>query len=179
MVTAHDIGASYRTAVLLTRDPYDYCLSTYHYRYARRRGRSGVTLDRAIPDIVATWAATEIAQRRLLEADPERVRRVRYEELIAEPERTIGEVVRFIGVDILEGDLRAAIDDAGADRLRDHEIRTGRAAVAGDDFTAPHFVRSGRVGEGREVLSPAQLRRIEEELDRHGVAQPGYGADAG
>ncbi|UCH24389.1 MAG: sulfotransferase [Trueperaceae bacterium] len=178
VVTPHNIRASYRTAVLLTRNPFDYCVSSYHYRYVRRRHQNQVSLDEAIPDIIAKWVATEIDQTRLLEADPEHVKRVRYEDLVTEPEREIAGILRFMGVEGSEADLRIAIAEAGKDRLREHEIQTGRAAVAGDSFTAPHFVRSGKIGEWRGVLSPAQVRVIEDQLERCGIPSSRYDQDA-
>lgn len=178
VATPHDIRASYLTAVLLTRNPFDYCVSSYNYRYVRRRHQSRVTLDQAIPDIIAKWATTERDQTRLLEADPAHVKRVRYENLITEPEREIAGILRFIGTEVSEASLRTAIADAGKDRLREHEIQTGRAAVAGDSFTAPHFVRSGKIGEWREVLSPAQVGSIEDQLERNGISPSRYDRDA-
>jgi hypothetical protein len=105
-----------------------------------------------------------------MEADPEHVRRVRYENLVTEPAREIAGILRFIGAEVSEANLKIAIAEADKDRLREHEIRTGRAAVAGDGFTAPHFVRSGKIGEWREVRPPAQVASIEDQLERHGIS---------
>ena len=174
VVTPHDIRASYATAVLLTRNPFDYCVSAYHYRYVRRTGQSEISMDRAIPDLVATWATTELAQTRLIASDPEQAKRVRYEDLVTEPEREIAAILRFVGAEVSEANLRRAIAEAGTDRLRAYEIRTGRAAIAGDSFTAAHFVRSGKIGEWREVLSTEQVRSIEDQLERHGISSSRY-----
>ena len=178
VVTPHNIRASYLTAVLLTRNPFDYCVSSYHYRYVRRRHQRQVSMDHAIPDIIAKWVTTEVDQTRLLEADPEHVKRVRYENLVTEPEREIAGILRFIGTEVSEASLRIAIAEAGKNRLREHEIKTGRAAVAGDSFTAPHFVRSGKIGEWREVLSAAQVSLIEDQLERNGISSSRYRRDA-
>ena len=44
-----------------------------------------------------------------MEADPEHVRRVRYENLVTEPAREIAGILRFIGAEVSEANLKIAI----------------------------------------------------------------------
>jgi hypothetical protein len=84
-----------------------------------------------------------------------------YEELKTEPARHFGAIARFLGVTPDPARLDRAIRFSSFDALRQQEDKTGfiERTPAQD-----RFFRSGRVGEWRDRLSSAQVKRL---VDRH------------
>lgn len=56
--------------------------------------------DRNVVDLSAWWVLSNMLSALLFRLHPGRYRRVRYEDLVARPERTLTEIGRFIGVDL-------------------------------------------------------------------------------
>jgi hypothetical protein len=85
---------------------------------------------------------------------------VRYEDLLAEPETAFGKVVRFLGDEHPSQErLRRAIEFSSFGALSTQEAADGYAANAPNSAAA--FFRQGRAGQWREILSAAQIERIE------------------
>lgn len=165
-------------AVYITRDPRDVALS-----YAAYTGKS---IDEIIDFMAAAMAANATDTRQVFEllgswsdhvlswvgADKRLL--VRYEDLLAEPQRYFARIIRFLGTGAVdEARLRRAIAFSGFDVLSGQEAAEGYRAAG----SARVFFRAGKVAQWREQLSPAQAARIEAV---HGMVmkQLGYGLSA-
>ena len=94
---------------------------------------------------------------------------VRYEHMLADPERAFAAVLRFAGFDPDPGRLAADGGRAGFERLRAQEERVG---FRERQPSAPSFFRSGAAGDWRDALTPEQVRAL---VEAHGVmARFGY-----
>jgi hypothetical protein len=103
-----------------------------------------------------SWVA---APRRLL---------VRYEDLLAEPERHFGRVIKFLGDGAVEADrLRRAIEFSSFGTLAAQEAAEGYQAGG-----QGKFFRQGQAGQWREQLTPEQALRIEA---AHGEVMRNFG----
>ncbi len=169
---AHTAGAVY-----IVRDPRDVALS-----YAAYSGQSAdavitfmntpgtaSTDSQQVFELLSSWSEHVLswvaAPKRLL---------VRYEDLLAEPERYFARIIRFVGTgEVDEVRLKRAIEFSGFDILAGQEVAEGyRAAGQGG-----RFFRTGKAEQWRARLTPAQVRRIEE---AHGevMRKLGYGLSA-
>lgn len=94
---------------------------------------------------------------------------LRYEDLIVDPTAGLQAAVAAIGADCPPDVIERAVDACRFDRLRAREDATGSPLPAsGRD----RFFRQGRVGQGLEMLSPAQRARLR---DDHGAAMARLG----
>ena len=151
-------------AIYMVRDPRDVAVS-----FAHHIGRS---LDETIAIMADPEAATGGDDRRVYERlsswslhvhfwtrrpDP-RLLVLRFEDMLADPSRAFGDVIRLLGMEPPVDRLERAIRFSAFAGLREQEA-AGGFVERPDVATAPFF-RTGRSGGWREVLSPAQAARI-------------------
>ncbi|MDP6705441.1 MAG: sulfotransferase domain-containing protein [Alphaproteobacteria bacterium] len=82
---------------------------------------------------------------------------MRYEDMSATPEKSFGDLARFLGVDTSSGRLERAIAFSSFGELKSQEQRHGFRERS--DRTEAFF-RQGREGAWRQVLTPAQVDTI-------------------
>lgn len=149
-------------AVFIVRDPRDVAVS--YAAFARRNvdeiidfvadpNAANATDAHQVFEHLSSWSRHAIswvaAQKRLL---------VRYEDLLAEPERYFARIIRFIGTGEVEQErLKRAIAFSGFDVLAGQEAVEGYRAAG----SAEIFFRAGRAGQWREQLTREQAARIE------------------
>lgn len=169
-------------AVYLTRDPRDLVLS-----YANH---FGVSVDDAITHIacpqnmvfdektpvlmhgIGEWSGHV---RQWTERDyplPRFV--VQYEKMVADPRKTFGRILHFLGEPKDDGRLEHAINATKFENLARLEDERG---FKESSRKAARFFRKGQPGEWREVLSQEQIKRIEAD---HGamMTKVGYKLEA-
>ncbi|MBV9654166.1 MAG: sulfotransferase domain-containing protein [Acetobacteraceae bacterium] len=163
-------------AIYMVRDPRDIAVSFSHH--------IGRSIDETIAIMADPEAATGGDDRRVYERlsswslhvhywtrrpDP-RLLVLRYEDMLADPARAFGDVIRLLGMDPPADRLERAIRFSRFEALRDQEATRGfaeRPSVA----TAPFF-RTGGAGGWRDVLTPTQAARIERD---HGTQMQLFG----
>jgi Sulfotransferase domain len=94
---------------------------------------------------------------------------MRYEDMLAEPQKTFGALARHLLFTPSESELGDAIDRSSFERLREQEEQDG---FRERPDVAERFFRDGRAGQWREVLTPAQIQRI---VDAHGEQMQRFG----
>jgi hypothetical protein len=176
-VSLHDIPLCTQEhtagAVYIVRDPRDVALS--YAAYARKsvddiidfmENPKAATATDAMQvfELLSSWSEHALswvgAKQRLL---------VRYEDLLAEPERYFARIIRFIGTgEVDAARLKRAIAFSGFDALAGQERAEGYRASGG----AEKFFRAGKAGQWREGLTPAQVKRIEA---THGAVMRNFG----
>ena len=162
-------------AVYVVRDPRDVAVSYAAYTgksvdftidFMSRTGAANRSTDVQVFELLSSWSAhveswTQNRNHLVL----------RYEDLLADPTRQFGKLVRYLGDDPNPARLKRAIEFCGFETLAAQEARHGYAAHAPEAAAA--FFRVGRAGQWRGVLTPAQAARV---LQDHGVimARLGY-----
>ncbi|MGD9537817.1 MAG: sulfotransferase domain-containing protein [Alphaproteobacteria bacterium] len=155
-------------AIYVVRNPLDVALSYAHHLGAtlddiiELMGRTGFETAASamhVPEHQSDWSShvkswTQVANPGL--------HVVRYEDLKADPARRFGAVARFLGVATDNpARIEKAIRFSSFETLRKLEDKTGfveRTPVQ------DRFFRKGAVGEWRDKLSPAQVKRV---VERH------------
>ncbi len=160
-------------AVYIVRDPRDVALSYAAFAgksvdeiidFMATPGASNGTSATQVFELLGAWSEHALswvaAQRRLL---------VRYEDLLAEPEKYFARIIRFIGTgEVDAARLLRAISFSGFDILAGQESAEGYRAAGG----AEKFFRAGKSGQWRARLSPAQVQKIEA---AHGAVMQKFG----
>jgi hypothetical protein len=94
---------------------------------------------------------------------------MRYEDMLAEPQKTFGALARHLLFKPSDEQLADAIDRSSFQRLREQEEKAGFKERPDE---AERFFRDGRAGQWKEVLTPAQIARIvdahKEQMERFG-----------
>ena len=100
---------------------------------------------------------------------------LRYEDMLSEPEKTFGTVARFLGLNPPEERLKKAIHFSSFKVLKDLEEKGG---FLEKPEHADAFFRKGQIGQWREDLTDAQVRRIisdhREQMERFGYIPEDY-----
>jgi hypothetical protein len=161
-------------AIVIIRDPRDVALSYSRY--------TGLRIDETIAFMAAPNAANRSTDVQVFElfsswsrhteswVATEKRLLVRYEDMLADPVKSFGRVIKFLGGAPAPQRLAQAIAFSRFEILSAQERATGFAAHA-PDAAAPFF-RAGRAGQWREALTPAQAARIEAD---HGAMMRGFG----
>lgn len=144
--------------VHMMRDPRD--------RYASVSRRNGATLDR-VGAATGRWLVSARAGRRNAEANPDRYRCIRFEDLVTDPAGVMADVCRFVGVEFTPSML-------GMDAVPEVRDQGGNSSF-GDGEAGTISQRP--VGRYREVLDPTDIAFIEHvagrEMARHGYDPAG------
>ena len=98
------------------------------------------------------------------------VRTVRYEDMLADPEKTFGGIVAFLKLGINPVRLSKAIDFSSFDKLKADEKETG--FIENSDQQEAFF-RFGTSGQWCDVLTPGQIAKLESDHERV-MRQYGY-----
>jgi hypothetical protein len=161
-------------AVYVLRDPRDVAVSYAAYTgksvdftidFMSRKGAANRSTDVQVFELLSSWSAhveswTQNRKHLVL----------RFEDLLADPERQFGKLVRYLGDDPEPARLTRAIAFSGFETLAAQEARDGYADHAPE--AAGRFFRVGRAGQWRGALAAAQAGRVEAD---HGAVMERFG----
>lgn len=151
-------------AIYIVRDPRDVALSYAAFTgksvdeiiaFMANEGAANASDGTQVFELLSSWSRHAVswvaAPRRLL---------VRYEDLLADPERGFGRIIRFLSAADEPPEparLRRAIEFSSFATLSDQEVQAGyrEASTSGE-----RFFRAGKAGQWRQGLSPAQVASI-------------------
>ena len=162
-------------AIYIVRNPLDVAIS-----YAHHLGRS---IDEAINLINSKNAETSVSEKQVYELygswsqhvlswtrKPHRAIYVmRYEDMLGEPQKTFGALADHLLFKPSDSELADAIKRSSFEQLREQEEKDG---FRERPEKAERFFREGRAGQWKEVLTPAQVKRI---VDAHGAQMARFG----
>ena len=163
-------------AIYVVRNPLDVVVSFSHHQGVTIEDAVSqicdtnnhmVTAGRSVFQILGTWQNHVFSW---LQAPGLTVHLVRYEDLLADPQRHFGIIAGFLGLKPSQEELARAIRFASFRKLKDQEESNGFRERSPRN---PSFFREGRRDGWREVLSPEQVERIVE-ANRVGMTRFGY-----
>ncbi|MEZ0243714.1 MAG: sulfotransferase domain-containing protein [Sphingomonas sp.] len=167
-----------RAAIYVVRDPRDVALSWAHFMgrsvdwaidFMNDPGArvSGGTrgINAQIPQYLDTWS-THVASW----ADAGMpLLMVRYEDMLAEPEAAYRRMAEHLGLTVDDAIVARAVEASRFGRLAEKERAHG---FTPRPATTDRFFHSGQAGRWRDMLQPAQVRRIEAD---HGAVMRRFG----
>ena len=163
-------------AIYVVRNPLDVAISYAHH--------AGTTVDQAIDHMAQSDAETAGKERAVYEVlgswsqhvwswtrtpNPA-IHLMRYEDMLDDPERAFGALARHLLLNPTNRQLAEAIELSSFERLKAQERQKGfreRPPHADQDF-----FREGRAGQWKEVLTPAQIKRL---VQDHGEQMRRFG----
>lgn len=168
------LGVAAKSALYMVRDPRDVAVSLCHH--------ASLSLDRTIEQmldaafvsgggmqlsyLLSDWAGHVsgwTSQRQV------RTKVVRYEDMRLDTPGALTDIIEFLGAQATPAEIRRAVDHSSLDELQRQESSKGfRESRPGQK----RFFRTGKIGEWREVLTPTQVRAIE---DRCGGVMAAWG----
>jgi hypothetical protein len=161
-------------AIYIVRDPRDVAVS--YARYTKRdldeiigfmgnAGAANRSTDAQVFELLSSWSrhaeSWAAVKRRLL---------VRYEDLLAAPEKGFGRIVRFLGGEVDTARLARAIRHCDFVELAAQEAAHGYEARGPNEAAA--FFHTGQAAQWKGVLTAAQVKRIEAD---HASVMRGFG----
>jgi hypothetical protein len=150
-------------AIVIVRDPRDVAISFSHF--------SGLPVDDVISFMGNARAANRGTDAQVFEflsswskhtaswIQTEKRIILRYEDLLAEPQKSFGRIIKFLGEDAPAEKLRRAIRFSSFENLSAQEAEQGYTAAGPN--AASKFFRTGHAGQWQTALTPAQTKRIE------------------
>jgi hypothetical protein len=150
-------------AIYIVRNPLDVAIS-----YAHHFGRG---LDEAIRELNSPGLQTQTGPRHVYElmgswtehvaswtARPSPALHVmRYEDMLNEPEKAFGSVVRFLGLNPRRERLLKAIEQSSFRNMQQQESQKGFEERSDK---SERFFREGRAGQWREAMTQAQIEAV-------------------
>jgi hypothetical protein len=150
-------------AIFLVRDPRDVAVSYSSFtgrdvdeiiEFMGNRGAALQSTESRVFEFLGSWSrhaeSWATAEKRLL---------VRYEDLIAAPDKNFARIIRFLGGTIEPARLQRAIQFSNFKTLSDQEFRDG--FTANGPNTGAKFFRKGEAGGWKTALTPVQSSTIE------------------
>ena len=172
-----------KRVALIARHPGDIAVSRYHHLRHRSRDRARQRLaeqpletfvwanDGGVPSIVAFLNSV---------VELPGVTIVRYEDFLAEPNRSLRLLANAIGLAVTDDDIAAAVEFGSLPNLRQREqegyFTSARLRRARDSDAQSGKVRSGTSGGYRKQLRPEDAARIDSYLRDHLDPRFGYSA---
>nr|WP_280643036.1 sulfotransferase domain-containing protein [Methylocapsa acidiphila] len=152
-------------AVHIVRNPLDIAVSYAHHSalpvdqiidYMADSAASSVGAERRVHEFMGSWRF-HVASWMSVPHRPVLV--LRYEDMLAEPERTFGRLASFLRLKATTDRLRRAIENSSFAELARQEAAHG---FIERPQTAGRFFRSGRAGQWKAALSAKQVKAVVE-----------------
>ena len=163
----------YPRVIYVVRDPRDVAVSFYFYNLKVRVIPDGYSMDEFVERFVAAkvvgyadrvgcWQDHVLSWVRLREGKPE-FRLVRYEDLLADPQKQLRALAKLLGIDPTPERLERAVRLSSASNMQSLEKQQTKDWVATKDTRQDiAFVREAKAGGWRSKLSAVAVRTIEQ-----------------
>lgn len=170
IMKSHEVfDPRYKRVIYIVRDPRDVAVSQYHWEMKQRSVQEECPIEDFVPewiagkywdrlanwgDHVTSWMSTRHGYEGFVI--------LRYEDLIADPNRELIKVARLLAIDPTPERLSRAAELSSADRMRKLESTQGKKWVQ-TRYTRQDkpFVRKAASGGWRAVLPPQSVAQIE------------------
>lgn len=155
--------------VLCWRNPLDFLVSIYFYNYKNRSSEAVNEL--SVGDVlnkeIGKYAAQVYYMRRILRERPKLSYGTTYEELTTNCEETFTSIVRFLGLPHQSRSIELAVRRSQFDQVRSEEKQRAKPLAGAIDG---YFTRSGKIGQWKELLGPADIEAVELILSEYSIA---------
>jgi Sulfotransferase domain len=162
-------------AIYIVRNPLDVAISYAHHLskgidfaidFMNMKNAETSVTEKQVYEVYGSWSQHVLSWTR--KPHPA-IYVMRYEDMLAEPQKTFGALARHLLFKPSESELADAIDRSSFERLREQEEKAG---FRERPEKAERFFRDGRAGQWKDVLTPRQVQRI---VDAHGEQMQRFG----
>jgi hypothetical protein len=162
-------------AIYIVRNPLDVAISYAHHLakpidfaidFMNLKNAETSVTEKQIYEVYGSWSQHVLSWTRKPHSA---IYVMRYEDMLAGPQKTFGALAGHLLFKPSDGELADAIKRSSFEQLREQEEKDGfRERPA----HAERFFRDGRSGQWKDVLTPAQIKRI---VDAHGEQMARFG----
>jgi hypothetical protein len=154
-------------AIYIVRNPLDVAISYAHHLgksidfaidFMNLKNAEALGSEKHVYEVYGSWSQHVLSWTR--KPHPA-IYVMRYEDMLAEPQKTFGALARHLLFTPTDEQLADAIDRSSFERLREQEEKDG---FRERPENAERFFRDGRAGQWKDVLTPQQIARI---VDAH------------
>ena len=92
-----------------------------------------------------------------------------YEDMLAKPEKTFSRLVNHLLLDATSDQIQEAIERSSFNKMKEQEEKEGFREKPKE---AKQFFREGRAGQWKQILTPAQIKKI---VKDHGEQMKRFG----
>lgn len=170
IVKSHEcFDARYKNVIYIVRDPRDVAVSCYHYNIKIRLVADGYPIERFVERLLAaevdsdmgSWEDHVLSWIKMRDTR-EKFLLLRYEDMVANPQRELTKVADFLGIEAGPQRLARATELSSADRMRKLEMKqSGQWVMMRRSRQDKRFVRSARSGNWQSVLTEQAVAAIE------------------
>ena len=111
---------------LQTREPFDYCVSAYHYNFRNRRSKQSVAMADALKAVADEYATVHLKQQEIQSLRPDSIV-LRYEDLVEDTPSCLVSLLTATGDEIDSAHVTEAVRLTSPEHLADFEAERGRA----------------------------------------------------
>lgn len=159
--------------ILTSRDPRDCCVSFYHHlrnMTDEARRQANKTAPKTFDEHIDQWLEFAAWYRNVKSwwpyHDHPKVLWLRYQDMKSDLAANIDRIVQFLGWDVSPVQRERAIEYSSFQWMKAHDEKfSSQGDTDKPLFKAGQFIRQGKVGKHREIMTPEQEQRI---LDKAG-----------
>ena len=159
--------AEFKKSIMLSRNLFDQLISSYNFLYARRSSRQNVAFNDILEKMVRRYCRLLNFQLETLSARSTDALLIRYEDLMREPVKSYQMIFRFLELQTSDSVIEKCLERTSPAAVKTHESQTGKALVAGSNYEASSFIRSGEIGEHNAALSTVHKEKIHSIVDEY------------
>lgn len=154
--------------ILTSRDPRDCCVSFYHHimnMTESAREQANINLPRSLAEHVERWLEYAAWYRNVKSWWPyysdERVLWLRYQDMKKDLPESVIQISRFLGWTITEKTLEKVIEHSSFAWMKSHDEKfSSQGDGKRSAFKPGKFIRQGKVGSHKEMLTAEQEKAI-------------------
>jgi hypothetical protein len=158
----------YPRVIYIVRDPRDVVLSQYHYHRKLKKLTDDSPLEKFVARFLAgetcphgSWGENVTTWLTSRHNDP-RFLLLRYEDMVADPQRELTRVAVFMNVTPDAGRISQAVERSAADQMRKLEkVQSDQSSLTKDSRKDLSFVRAAKSGGWRNELPDSLVEQLE------------------
>lgn len=156
----------FKYILVLTRNPFDYAISSYHFHIKNRGGTEpfSAALEGRLEAFVKHYSIKKKLQKQ------ENCLVMHYEALMRTPKPAFSKVLQFFGREVDEDILQVALHRSSKKAVKKMEEERGAILIGkSDELQVSGFIRSGKIGEWSDTFSKEDERFAVNYLEERGV----------
>ena len=161
-------GIGTANIILSSRDPRECCVSFYHHlrnMTDEARKVANITVADTFDEHVDRWLDFAAWYRNVQSWGPhhdhEKVLWLRFQDMKADLPASVDRIINFLGWDISTEQRNRALEYSSFAWMKAHDEKFSNQGDSGKPVFKPgQFIRQGKVGKHREIMSPEQEQRV-------------------
>ncbi|MEP3351530.1 MAG: sulfotransferase domain-containing protein [Marinomonas sp.] len=153
--------------IFITRNPFDYLISRHFFHYLNRGNKKDLSY--VWREVLEKFVITHKSQVEMSLSQPDTTLMLNYESLILSPKEKFIKILEFLNLECDNDLIELSLSQSKISEVKKIEDVGGKPIVAGENFQAKSFIRSGDIGDWKNYISDDLRVEIEKWLNSRGV----------